>query len=94
MRHAAGKDAAPGPKRFRHRSQVVQALQFDGTRAGRDRLEAFAGPPIEGRPSLRLQTTFGPRVVRASDWVVRTGTGGVFAMGEGVFRRQHEPLEA
>lgn len=100
MGHNVADRATTGPKRFRHRGQLVQALQFDGTRAGLDRLEAFAGSRVEAAhrvgpcAAMRLQTTFGPRVVRASDWVVRTGTGGFFAMDEGLFVRQHEPVEA
>lgn len=82
---------------FRRRSKLVDALQFDGTAEGRDKLAAFAGRNLAdaAREDLHVRTPFGVAIVSQGSWLVRDpATRDLSVVTNDQFFRDHDHVGA
>ncbi|MGH7617421.1 MAG: hypothetical protein ACREPM_09360 [Gemmatimonadaceae bacterium] len=89
--------------RFRTRPIIVDAVQWDGTRAGEAVIEAFVGTqlgvsidgdgPIGEQRQLMIRTPLGPHYVSSGDRVIRGAGGDCYPSKPDAFTAMYEPVE-
>jgi hypothetical protein len=80
---------------MRYRSRVlVEAAQFDGTRACSERIGLdFSGSDDGGREYFSIRTHAGRVPVKKNSWIVRTASGAVIVLSPEAFAELYEPAE-
>ena len=82
--------------RYRKRPVVIEAVQFDGSSEGYERVCAFApGVQLEprGADGIVIPTLEGDHLARPGDWIIRGVKGELYPCKPDIFAATYEPAE-
>lgn len=82
--------------KFRKKPIVIEAVQYDGTDEGYERVCAFAlGVYLEPRGSRQfaVPTLEGDMIASPGDWIIRGVKGEFYSCRDDIFRLTYEPVD-
>ena len=82
-----------GPKRFRKRPVVVEAMQWDGSTRSSLQLQKFVGAALVHHGFYAVHTLEGDMKISLNDWVVCGVSGEFYPVRDDIFLLTYEVAE-